>query len=184
MEELVKYGRKIVESGLAHSHFGNISKRVGKKMVISMTGAMLDELEGSCVEVPLETTSSIDVIASTEVGVHREIYKRTSALAVVHTHSPYAVALSLLVKDGFEPLDSESRLMLHFIPVVEGGVGSRELADACAEALREHKAAIIRGHGPITRGQTLDEAFVYACCVEHAAKVFLLVKTAQPPGKK
>ncbi|RKY14037.1 MAG: fuculose phosphate aldolase, partial [Planctomycetota bacterium] len=53
-----------------------------------------------------------------------------------------------------------------------------ELAEACAAALRNHKAAIIAGHGPITRGQTLDEAFVYACCVEHAAKILWLLKIA------
>ncbi len=178
MEEMIKFGKKIVESGLTHSHFGNISKRVGDRMLISMTGAMLDELEGAIVEVPLEGESSADVIASTEVNVHRRIYAETSALAIVHTHSPFAVAASLMFGNGFEPVDSESRLVLHRIPVVSGEVGSKELARGCAEALRHHKAAIVVGHGPITRGQTLDEAFVYACCVEHAAKVLWLLKVA------
>jgi len=178
MEEMIKFGRKIVESGLAHSHFGNISKRVGDKMLISMTGAMLDELEEAIIEVPLKGKSSVDVIATTEVDLHRRIYTETSALAIVHTHSPFAVAASLMFADGFEPVDCESRLVLHRIPVVSGEVGSAELAEACAAALRNHKAAIIAGHGPITRGQTLDEAFVYACCVEHAAKVLWLLKTA------
>lgn len=179
MRELIRYGKKIVEAGLAHSHFGNISKRVGNKMLISMTGAMLDDLDGAIVEVDLHRRGSVDVIASTEVEVHRSVYQKTSALSVVHTHSPHAVAVSLLVKDGFEPVDSESRLILHWIPVVEGSVGSEELARVCSEALREHKAVIIRGHGPVVRGQTVDEAFVYACCVEHAAYVFLLLKNSQ-----
>ena len=147
--------------------------------MISATGAMLDALEDAIVEVPVAEDSSLDVVASTEVRVHRAIYAATNALAIIHTHSPYAVAVSLLVGDGFEPADSESRLLLHYVPVIEGGVGSEELARNAASALRAHKAAIIRGHGPITRGNTVDEAFVYACCVEHAAKVFYLVSLAR-----
>jgi len=175
MDEIVEFGKRIVSAHLAHSHFGNISKRVGDKMLITATGGMLDRLEGEIIEVPLEGGSSLDVLASTEVKMHRAVYKATSALAIIHTHSPYAVAISLIEKDALIPKDSESRLVLHRIPIVEGEVGSDELAEATAEALKEHKAVIIRGHGPVTRGNTLDEAFVYACCVEHSAHIAYLL---------
>ena len=54
---------------------------------------MLDELEGQIVTVPVgpESPDELDVIASTEVNVHRAIYKETSALAILHGHSKYAV---------------------------------------------------------------------------------------------
>jgi len=182
VDELVLYGRKAVEAGLAHSHFGNISKRLGGEILISATGSMLDALEGAIVRVPLDEAGSLEVIASTEVGVHRAIYRATDALAVLHTHSPHAVAVSLLVGDGFEPIDSESRLLLGRIPVVEGEVGGAEWAERAAAALVDHKALVIRGHGPLVRGNTVDEAFVYACCVEHAARVLWLVRTAGGVG--
>ena len=33
MEELIKYGKKIVVGNLTHSHFGNVSKRVGDRLL-------------------------------------------------------------------------------------------------------------------------------------------------------
>lgn len=183
MEELIKYGKKIVAAGLAHSHFGNVSKRVGGQMLISTTGSMLDELEGQIVTVPADPASpdELDVIASTEVNVHRAIYKETSALAILHGHSNYAVALSLLYQPGelIVPEDSESLYVLHEIPVIRGGVGSEELARHAAAALRDHKGVIVQGHGTFARGATVDEAFVVLSSIEHACMVKYLVDQAR-----
>jgi len=183
MHELIKYGKKIVAAGLAHSHFGNVSKRIGDQMLISTTGSMLDELEGQIVTVPVDPSSpdELDVIASTEVNVHRAIYKETSALAILHGHSNYAVALSLLYKPGelIVPEDSESLYVLHELPVIRGGVGSEELARNAAAALRDHKGAIVQGHGTFARGATVDEAFVVLSSIEHACRVKYLVDVAK-----
>ncbi len=189
MQELIKYGKKMVNAGLVHSHFGNLSKRIGDRMLISTTGSMLDELEGQIVSVPIDPSSpdELDVIASSEVNVHRAIYRCTSALAILHGHSRYAVALSMLstpapAPDSQElivPEDSESLYILHEIPVVSGGIGSPELATNVASALRDHKAVIAYGHGTFARGATVDEAFVILSSVEHACMVKYLVDTAR-----
>ncbi|HUV80221.1 MAG TPA: aldolase [Candidatus Bathyarchaeia archaeon] len=182
MQELIKYGKKIVEAGLAHSHFGNVSKRVGDQMLISTTGSMLDELEGQIVTVPVDPTSpdELDVIASTEVNVHRAIYRATSALAILHGHSKYAVAMSMLYKpdEQIVPEDAESIYVLHEIPVVRGGVGSDKLARNTADALRDHKGIVVQGHGTFARGATVDEAYVILSSVEHACTVKYLVDNA------
>ena len=175
-EELRKFGRKLVESGLVSSHFGNISVRVGRKMLISRSGAMLDELdEASVVEVDLEKPSSLDIIASSEANVHRAIYKNTSALAIIHTHSPFAVVMSLICDARGErrivPVDTEGAYFLHEIPLVHGGAGTEELARNLAAALKEHKAAIAVGHGAFCTGKILEEAFVVASMVEHSCKI-------------
>ena len=185
MQELIKYGRKIVEAGLAHSHFGNVSKRVGDQMLISTTGSMLDELEGQIVTVPIDPASpdELDVIASSEVNVHRAIYKATSALAVLHGHSKYAVVMSMLCKPGEQmlivPEDSESMYFLHEIPVVTGGIGSEELARNASQALRDHKGVVVQGHGTFARGATVDEAFVILSSIEHACMVKYLCDMAR-----
>lgn len=69
-------------------------------------------------------------LASNEIGVHRAIHRETSAFAVVHTHSPYAIALSL-AKDEIVPVDSEDSYLLHKVPVVatELTAGSKEVAE-------------------------------------------------------
>lgn len=179
--EISKFGKKLVEYGLADSHFGNISLRVGDKVLITRSGSMLDELdENQVVEVDLDTPSSFDIIASSETIVHREIYRRTSALAIIHCHSPYAVVESMLTdEDLIVPADSESLYVLHEIPIVAGGIGSEQLAEESADALADHKAAIIKGHGPIAVGKIVEEAYVHISCVEHACQVKYLVDRAR-----
>lgn len=173
MEELVKYGKKIVAQGLAHSHFGNVSKRIGDRILISKTGSMLDELEGRIVEVSLSGPSSLDDLASTELLVHRQIYRETAAQVVFHGHSEFAVVLSLLYPVGtvLHPEDSEGTHLLHGIPIIKGATGSEELAQNAAAALRDHRAVLAERHGVFARGGTVNEAFVVLSAVEHSCQV-------------
>lgn len=171
--ELTKFGKKLVDAGLTTSHFGNISLRVGRKILISRSGAMLDELnENTIVEVDLDRAGSFDLIASSETIVHRSIYQNTSALAIIHVHSPFAVVMSMIENgDYFEPDDTESKYFLHQIPIITGKVGSKELARNSTEALKDHKVALMKGHGSIGVGKIMEEAYVHICSLEHACKV-------------
>jgi L-fuculose-phosphate aldolase len=69
--------------------------------------------------------------------------------------------------------------VLHELPVIRGGVGSEELARNAAAALRDHKGAIVQGHGTFARGATVDEAFVVLSSIEHACRVKYLVDVAK-----
>ena len=172
-EELIRFGRKLAAAGLTHSRFGNMSVRMGDRILITKSGSILEELEeAQLVEVDLLQAGSSDRIASTETIVHRAIYRATSAGAVIHSHSPFAVIVSLIAQeDLLVPLDCESLGCLREIPIVAAPPGSAELAEKAAAALADHKACIIRGHGPIATGQGVAEAFVNICSVEHACRV-------------
>lgn len=180
-QELAKYGRKLVEYGLVESNFGNISIRAGDKMLITRTGAALDEItENSVVEVDIQETSSLDIIASSETVVHREIYRQTSALAVIHAHCQYSVVESLLAGPAgiILPVDSEGQYFLGDIPVVGGGIGSRELADNLADALSRHRGAVVFSHGTFAIGRTLGEAYIVTTQIEHSCKIKYLYERA------
>jgi len=182
-QEIARFGKKLVNSGLISSRFGNISILQGDRISITCTGSMLDELEeGLVVEVGLDRPCDQDKIASSETCVHRAIYQSTANMAVIHTHSPYAVALSLLEQKAVEPLDGEGLLFLGTMPIVEGRIGTNELAMAVSFALRNHKACIARGHGVFAAGESLPDAYTAACMAEHSAQVRYLVKTY--PGEK
>jgi L-fuculose-phosphate aldolase len=184
-EELARFGAKAVEIGLVHAHFGNVSARVGDRLLISRSGSMLDELEpNGIVEVELDRPTAFDIVASSETVVHRRVYQETSALAILHVHSPYAVAVSLMARAGdrIVPEDSESRYFLHEIPIIEAGVGSTELARSAAEALSQHRGLIVRGHGSFAVGKIVEEAFVHACSLEHACKVLYLTRMGRAAG--
>ncbi|WP_367279134.1 aldolase [Methanosarcina sp.] len=180
-QEMAKYGRKLVGHGLVESNFGNISVRAGDKMLITRSGTALDEITvDNVVEVEIQDTSSLDIIASSETVVHREIYRKTSALAIIHAHCSYAVVESLLAGAGevIVPVDSEGQYFLGNIPVVGGGIGSRELAENLADALSEHRGAVVYSHGTFAIGRTLGEAYIVTTQLEHSCRVKYLYELA------
>ena len=172
-KDIAKFGKKLVENGLVESHFGNISVRVGSKMLITKSGFPLDELSRkSVVEVDIDKPSSLDSVASSEVIVHRTIYKHTPALAVIHAHPPFAVIESLLAEeDKIVPINIEGEYFLHEIPVVRGVAGTPELAKSTQDALRDHKGAIVFGHGTFAAGKALEEAYFITEQIEHSCKL-------------
>ncbi len=179
-QEFSKFGNKTVSSGLTSSRFGNISVIRENVIIITKTGSMLDELDqDNLVEVDLEGPCPLDELASTETCVHRAIYQSTSALAVMHTHSPFAVALSLIELNVIEPIDSEGLHFMGPIHVVEAGFGSQELATEVSKILSSSQVCIAKGHGVFASGQSLAEAYTMACMAEHSSKVRYLVKIFQ-----
>jgi L-fuculose-phosphate aldolase len=176
-QEIARFGRKIVFAGLTSSRFGNISVLQGDRIFITCTGSMLDELdEAQVVEVDLMGPCPMDRVASSETCVHRAIYQSTSAKAIIHTHSPYAVVLSLIEKTTVEPIDSEGKHFLGSMPVVEGSFGSDDLAESVSSALRASCACIARGHGVFAIGRSLAEAYTAAAMAEHSSQVRYLVQ--------
>ncbi len=178
---MAKYGRKLVEHGLVESNFGNISVRAGDRMLITRSGTALDEITcDNVVEVAIRDTSSLDIIASSETVVHREIYRKTSALAIIHAHCPYAVVESLLTGTGksIVPVDSEGQYFLGDIPVVGGGIGSKELAKSLADALSGRRGAVVFSHGTFAIGRTPGEAYIVTTQLEHSCRVKYLYELA------
>lgn len=178
--QISRFGQKTVDSGLTSSRFGNISLAAGGSILITCTGSMLDELdESQIVQVDLAGPCQADRTASSETCVHRAVYQCSSHRAIIHTHSPYAVALSLLEQVEVMPLDSEGLIFLGAVPIVEGRLGSADLARAVSSALRDHQACLARGHGVFAAGKSLIDAYTAACMAEHSAQVRYLVNAYQ-----
>ena len=172
-QEISKFGKKLVNYGLAGAHFGNISVRTGNKILITRSGSMLDELnQDAIVEVTLGRMSSLAADASVEMPVHRAIYEKTSALAVIHAHSPFAIVQSMLSKGNLLiPEDCESKYFLQGVPIVTGEPGSDRLAENAAKALKKHKGVIVKGHGTFAIGKNLEEAYAVVSSIEQVCKI-------------
>lgn len=171
-------GRDMFVHNLISSHGGNISVRFGDRILIKRRGAMLGQLRpNDIIETGLDHNDSGVVLASTELIVHRAIYKATPALAVVHAHVRRAVALSLS-RDEIVPIDNEGSYLLKKVPVisVEFASGSKQMAEAIAEALKSYKIVMLRGHGSFATGQTLDEAFQWTDALEEACEIIMYAK--------
>jgi L-fuculose-phosphate aldolase len=181
---LIDVGKRLVAAGLTYSRMGNISARAGDMMLISATGSFLDRLKGEIVKVPLDAGEPPSR-ASSDALIHLGIYLRTEARGIVHTHSPFLVALSALIRaHAFRPLDIEGRYYLGEIPIVSGATGSRNLARALARELQTHPCAVVRFHGAFARGESLYDAFHYVACAEHSCMVKYLVLLAQRTKKR
>jgi L-fuculose-phosphate aldolase len=139
---------------------------------------MLGDLQkGDIIETGLEREDSKVILASTETVVHRAIYRETSALAIVHCHPPFAIALSLEM-DGIVPLDSEGSYLLHRVPVATAGktVGSKDVAQLLPPLLKEYKIVMLRGHGSFAVGEVLEEALMSSSTLEVSSKIMVIAR--------
>lgn len=182
-EQFRDIGRDLYVAQLISSHGGNLSMRLGDRVVIKRRGAMLGNLKPhDLVETRLDKNDSGVALASTELLAHRTIYKMTPALAIVHCHPRLAVAFSLS-RDEFVPIDNEASYLLKKVPVVteEFPSGTPEMANKVASALQNYKIILLRGHGSFAIGQTLDEAFFWTTTLEEACQIALYAKLINEP---
>ncbi|MPY77836.1 MAG: class II aldolase/adducin family protein [Actinophytocola sp.] len=166
--------RSLASSGAVIGTAGNVSARAGEHVAVTATGVVLDraspehvtvvDLAGNVVAGDLEPTS--------ELRMHLGIYRRYRAGAVVHTHSPLAVALSTVL-DGLP--------CLHYQLLELGGAirvapfapfGTPELAELVLAALEGKSAALLANHGAIAYASTLDRALDDALLLEWACGVY------------
>jgi L-fuculose-phosphate aldolase len=172
--DIAYWGKKLGESGLVSSRFGNISVRTANGLLIKKTGVMLDSIESKddVIEVGMEPSPG-DKEASSETSSHRAIYLATGAKAIIHAHPQFAIVESLLCKDEIKPLDSEGLPFLGTIPVVDGDSGSKELFDNLTRVLSpgKVKGVMNRGHGSFAIGPDLKDCFNTTTMMEHSSKV-------------
>lgn len=179
-EEIKQVGRDLFLQNAVSSHGGNISIRLGHRILITRRGSMIHHLrDRDIIETGLYEDDSGIILASTELKVHQAIYRETTAMAIVHAHPVYATALSLGV-DSIIPIDSEGSYLLHRVPVLqsEHTVGSTEVMDIVPKALKEYKIVMLRGHGSFSIGQMLEEAYQWTSSLEVSSQILHLVKSA------
>jgi len=179
IKEFQKIGRIVFDKELNNSHSGNLSMRIGDRLLITRRGSMLGFLKDSdIIETGLDHNDSWISLASSEVNVHRAIYKGTSCLAICHTHPLTATALSM-VQDEIIPVDVEGSYYLRKIPIIEFefGSGSKEMEEELPKILKNYKIAMVRGHGAFAIGDFLEEALQYSHILENICRIIYMVKT-------
>ena len=179
--ELIRVAKKVYSKGLVHANIGNISCRVGDKVLISVLGVPLDNLDQDGNVVVIDLKGNLlegKAEPSSEKLMHLKLYNtRDDVEAVIHTHSSYASAFGYLRK-GIQPVNPESEYLLRKVPIVPPFMyGTQELADSVAKHLKDNRAALLAGHGVITVGKDLEEALYIAELVEETAKINYFVST-------
>jgi len=172
-------GRDLFTRGLVSSNSGNLSIRLGERMIITRRGSRLGCLEEhDLIETGIIKNDRNTPLASTELAVHRAIYQVTPALAIVHAHPPHAVALSL-TETEIVPSDIEGLALLNRVPVVGWHMNVKPggLADIVTQELRQHQIIAVHGHGSFAIGQLLEEAHDCTTTLEESCQVICLLKS-------
>lgn len=179
-QQLVDHARRLRPDGLVVGASGNLSMRCGELVAVTPSAVDYDalepdlicvvELDGALVEGAFGPTS--------ELPMHLAVYQRTSAAAVVHTHSPYATVLATVL-DVLPPI--------HYLIATLGGPvrvapyatpGTEELADTIVAALDGRSGVLLQNHGALTTGGSLEEAYSrsvtleWLCALHYRATLF------------
>ncbi|HTQ72729.1 MAG TPA: class II aldolase/adducin family protein [Burkholderiales bacterium] len=197
VEDLVAAYRILAEQGVIDA-YGHVSVRsASDPLRYLLARSVAPELvtHGDILEYDLDS-NPIDPRGRESVRerfIHGEIYKaRSEVNAVVHNHSPSVVPFSVTAV--------AMRPLFHMAAFVGQGVPNFEIRDAekgsdllvktpylgqaLAKTLGRSPAALMRGHGSVTVGETLPRAVGRSIYLELSARMQLQAMTIAGPGGK
>jgi L-fuculose-phosphate aldolase len=172
--ELIEAGRHVVGRGLVQASGGNLSVRLPHtdQFLVTGSGTWLDRLTGD--DFAVLTLGGEHVAGAERPSVEWRLHQRTYAVrpdvtAIVHLHPQHVLLVDMLgLAIRFTTLDHQyylgSAARIPFLPS-----GSPEVADAAAEAAREHDAVVLAHHGWSALGDTVSMALRRALNLEEAA---------------
>ncbi len=185
---VVETARRMSRLGLVVSTWGNVSARVpGTGLaVITPSGVEYEGLdEGMLCVVDVATGAVVDgrLRPSTELAMHLGIYRaREDVGGIVHTHSVYATAHSVL-RVTLPPIVED------LAQAVGGAVlcaeyaraGTAALADAVVAGLGDRSAVFIANHGLVGVGRAVGDALRVCLVVEQGARILFVARALGEP---
>ncbi|MCD4697704.1 MAG: class II aldolase/adducin family protein [Bacteroidales bacterium] len=174
-EEVAYFMRRLYDQRLTTTSGGNVSLRVGDKILITPSqtdkGRILGEdigvldLEGNNLTPSLKP--------SMETKMHLAIYKRRKDVsAIVHAHPVYATGFCISKKEIKTNLAGEAWAVIGKpIKADYQLMGTIELANVVAEASLKGNVILLENHGILAVGSNLLQAFDRLEVTEAAAKM-------------
>ncbi len=182
LQEFCDTAQSFFDRGYAYGSTGNLSIKIGDGIWFTPSGRPLRGLKPAhiaCIDLSGKFLNPNR--PSKEYGLHLAIYRRRPDVnAIVHLHSPHAVALSCL-----EDLDNWSMPAMtpnFFMRVAPLGIvsysrpGSAELSEAVDNAIQSHDSLLLRNHGLIAAGASWHEAVDRGSQLEETARLYFLLR--------
>ncbi|NLV44260.1 MAG: class II aldolase/adducin family protein [Candidatus Hydrogenedentes bacterium] len=169
-------GTRLVQTGLVIGTWGNVSVRLGGKVIITPSGANYALLTDEDMPViDLVTGDHEGPKPSSEKGLHLEVYRQRKEInAVIHVHSPHASTLAAARRELPPVLDDVAQLIGPNVRVAEYALPStKKIVKKTMRALRGRMAALMANHGAICLGRDLEEAFLCCQVLEKGCKAFI-----------
>jgi ribulose-5-phosphate 4-epimerase/fuculose-1-phosphate aldolase len=183
-EKMVLHGKSLFERRFTCGGSGNLSARVADGVLVTPTNSCLGRLEA-------ERISKLDwdgkIISgdppSKEWALHLAVYRaRPDAGAVVHLHSPHAVAVSCLndlnADNVLPPITPYFVMRIGRLPLVpDYPPGDPDLAKAAGRLAARCRGVLLAHHGTVVAGKDLDDAVYNAEELEETARLFLMLRS-------
>ena len=178
-QEFMKAAHRAGNEHLMLCSSGNMSWRIGDKVMISGTGSWLPTIQKEKIAVlNLEDGTSVNgVKPSMENGFHLGVLRnRPDANVVLHFQSEYATTVACM-KNKPTNFNVTAEVPCHVgkeIPVIPYyRPGSPELAQAVVEALKDHDSCLLTNHGQVVCGKDFNSAFEKAMFFEMACHIIV-----------
>ena len=186
-EQVVRYGKKLIDRRLTTGSGGNISVCNREKKLVAISPSGLDYYETTPEDIVILDIDGNIVEGkhrpSSEAGMHLAFYKnRADVSGIVHTHSKFATAIACM---GWE------LPAVHYLIGMAGHrvkctgyatYGSDELAKKAIETIGDSNAVLLANHGLIALGEDVDRAFSTAEHLEFVSELYYLTKTLGTPN--
>ncbi|MCS6876930.1 MAG: aldolase [Geminicoccaceae bacterium] len=180
-EAICRIGRSLFARGLTFGSSGNLSVRLEDGgFLATPTNVCLGDLDPARLSrLDAQGRHRAGDPPTKEVPMHLGMYRaRPSARAVVHLHSTWSVAVSLL--DGLDPDEPIPPLTAYYVmrvgrlkllPYIPPG--DPELGRAVEAVADRHHAILLANHGPVVAGSSLEAATYAIEELEETAKLFV-----------
>ncbi len=188
-EKLIHAGRVLVDEGQGDYVWGHISARLPgdpNKFLMKPGCIGVEEMTAdNIITVNIEG----DKVAGlwprhNEVYIHSEVMRaRPDINCVIHTHPEHVVAFSSLGKP-LSPISNDGTMFSAGVPVFSETtdlIVDQPRGKAVAKTLGQGNILILRNHGLVAAGRTIEEAVFVAVKLEKACRIQLLAESAGGP---
>lgn len=183
--------RIIANAGLAEDILGHVSLRTDAGIAIRCRGpresGLLFTRPDDIHEVGDGIVLNHGYQPPNELPIHAEVLRaRPDVRAVVHAHAPHVIAADLAGIELRPVVGAYNipgmRMAVERIPAYPRSVlvNTDELGRDVAAALGTSPVLILRGHGIVTVGNTVEEAVVRALNIEILARIMVLASSRGP----
>ena len=191
-QKLIMAGQILVNEGQDDFTRGHISFRLPDDPNLFLMKAHSLGLD----EITPENLLTIDldgkVVAGTarrhsEVFIHSEIFRtRPDVNCVLHTHPTYATSLSA-TEQPLRAYSQPSALFYDSLGVYTDTINlirSTDMGAGVAKALGSNRGVLLKNHGIVVVGATIEETVISAIMLENAAQVQLIVEASGAKGSE
>lgn len=180
-KDLIKQAKYLASKNLTAGSGGNISSKVGDKILISKAGSLFSDLkeEDICV---IDKNGKVfeGEKPSSETPMHLAIYKsRPDVNSVIHFHPIYATVYAVANKTMLPNILPHTTKHFHDLKVAPyEDAGSENLAQKTAQALGTSEALLLGNHGALVVGKTPQIAAKTADSLENYAQISYLLENS------